>query len=70
MDTFFSAKSYNELSKVSSLLKKDVSTEPIIKSLYEYIFERDGKKLRPLVNLIFSRGSRSNKRITCSHSGA
>ena len=63
MDTFFSAKLHKELSKVSALLKKDVSTEPIIKSLYEYIFERDGKKLRPLVNLIFSRGSRSNKRI-------
>ena len=63
MNKLFSNKSLLELDKVSSFLKKDVSSEKIIKSLYEYIFAKDGKKLRPLVNLVFSRGLRGRNRI-------
>lgn len=63
MDTILSPKLLKDLKAVSSLLKNDVSSEPIIKSLYEYIFDKDGKKLRPLVSLIFSQGSESKKRI-------
>jgi octaprenyl-diphosphate synthase len=63
MNNLFSNKSLSELDKVSSFLKMDVSTEKIIKSLYKYIFTKDGKKLRPLVNLLFSRGYGAKNRL-------
>ena len=45
----------NELKKVQSSIKKELATEKIIKEIYEYIFNAEGKKTRALMCLLASK---------------
>ena len=45
----------NELKKVQSSIKKELATEKIIKEIYEYIFNAEGKKTRALICLLASK---------------
>ena len=45
----------NELNKVQSSIKKELATEKIIKEIYEYIFNAEGKKTRALICLLASK---------------
>ena len=35
-----------DLKKVESLMRKNLSKEPVVKDLYDYIFDKSGKKVR------------------------
>ena len=45
----------NELYKVQSAIKNELATEKIIKEIYEYIFNKEGKKTRALICLLASK---------------
>ena len=45
----------NELYKVQSAIKNELATEKIIKDIYEYIFNKEGKKTRALICLLASK---------------
>ena len=45
----------NELNKVQSAIKNELATEKIIKDIYEYIFNKEGKKTRALICLLASK---------------
>ena len=45
----------NELNKVQSAIKNELTTEKIIKEIYEYIFNTEGKKTRALICLLASK---------------
>ena len=45
----------NELKKVQASIKKELATEKIIKEIYEYIFNAEGKKTRALICLLASK---------------
>ena len=45
----------NELYKVQSAIKNELATEKIIKEIYEYIFNAEGKKTRALICLLASK---------------
>ena len=44
----------NELQLVNKLIKSEVINETVIQQLYDYIFKKNGKQLRPLLSLIAS----------------
>ena len=44
----------NELKKVQSSIKKELATEKIIREIYKYIFNAEGKKTRALICLLAS----------------
>ena len=45
----------NELNKVQGTIKKELSNEKIIQEIYEYIFQKEGKKTRALLCLLSSK---------------
>ena len=50
-----------DLKKVESLMRKNLSKEPLVKDLYDYIFDKSGKKVRASISLISSVGMNKNK---------
>ena len=50
-----------DLKKVESLMRKNLSKEPVVKDLYDYIFDKSGKKVRASISLISSYGMNKNK---------
>ena len=44
----------NELQLVNKLIKSEIINETVIQELYDYIFKKNGKQLRPLLSLIAS----------------
>ena len=50
-----------DLKKVESLMRKDLSKEPVVKDLYDYIFDKSGKKVRASISLISSYGMNKNQ---------
>ena len=44
----------NELQLVNKLIKSEIINETVIQQLYDYIFKKNGKQLRPLLSLIAS----------------
>ena len=50
-----------ELNLVNKLIKSEIINETVIQELYDYIFKKNGKQLRPLLSLI---ASSPNKRKT------
>ena len=50
-----------DLKKVESLMRKNLSKEPVVKDLYDYIFEKSGKKVRASISLISSYGMNKNQ---------
>ena len=50
-----------DLEKVESLMRKNLSKEPVVKDLYDYIFDKSGKKVRASISLISSYGMSKNK---------
>ena len=38
----------NELQLVNKLIKSEIINETVIQELYDYIFKKNGKQLRPL----------------------
>tara|TARA_Y100001933_G_C18901171_1_gene522598 strand:+ start:17 stop:973 length:957 start_codon:yes stop_codon:yes gene_type:complete len=50
-----------DLKKVESLMRRDLSKEPVVKDLYDYIFDKSGKKVRASISLICSHGMRKNQ---------
>ena len=42
----------NELSKVQSAIKNELATEKIIKEIYEYIFNKEGKEFSRIIGSI------------------
>ena len=49
-----------DLKKVESLMRKNLSKEPVVKDLYDYIFDKSGKKVRASISLISSYGMNKN----------
>ena len=45
-----------DLKKVESLMRKNLSKESLVKDLYDYIFDNSGKKVRASISLISSYG--------------
>ena len=43
-----------ELQLVNRLIKSEIINETVIQELYDYIFKKNGKQLRPLLSLIAS----------------
>ena len=39
-----------DLKKVESLMRKNLSKEPVVKDLYDYIFDKSGKKVRASIS--------------------
>ena len=50
-----------DLKKVESLMRKNLSKEPVVKDLYDYIFDKSGKKVRASISLICSYGMNKNQ---------
>jgi len=50
-----------DLKKVESLMRKNLSKEPLVKDLYDYIFDKSGKKVRASISLISSYGLNKNQ---------
>ena len=50
-----------DLKKVESLMRKNLSKEPLVKDLYDYIFDKSGKKVRASISLICSYGMNKNQ---------
>ena len=50
-----------DLEKVESLMRKNLSKEPVVKDLYDYIFDKSGKKVRASISLISSYGMNKNQ---------
>ena len=50
-----------DLKKVESLMRKNLSKEPVVKDLYDYIFDKSGKKVRASISLICSYGINKNQ---------
>ena len=50
-----------DLKKVESLMRRNLSKEPVVKVLYDYIFDKSGKKVRASISLISSYGMNKNK---------
>ena len=50
-----------DLKKVESLMRKNLSKEPLVKDLYDYIFDKSGKKVRASISLISSYGMNKNQ---------
>ena len=50
-----------DLKKVESLMRKNLSKEPVVKDLYDYIFDKSGKKVRASISLISSYGMSKKK---------
>ena len=50
-----------DLKKVESLMRKNLSKEPVVKDLYDYIFDKSGKKVRASISLISSYGLNKNQ---------
>ena len=50
-----------DLKKVKSLMRKNLSKEPLVKDLYNYIFDKSGKKVRASISLISSYGMHKNQ---------
>ena len=50
-----------DLNKVESLMRKNLSKEPVVKDLYDYIFDKSGKKVRASISLISSYGMNKNQ---------
>ena len=50
-----------DLKKVDSLMRKNLSKEPVVKNLYDYIFDKSGKKVRASISLISSYGMNKNQ---------
>ena len=50
-----------DLKKVESLMRKNLSKEPLVKDLYDYIFDKSGKKIRASISLISSHGAKKNQ---------
>ena len=50
-----------DLKKVESLMRKNLSKEPVVKDLYNYIFDKSGKKVRASISLISSYGMNKNQ---------
>ena len=50
-----------DLKKVESLMRKNLSKEPVVKDLYDYIFDKSGKKVRASISLISSYGMNKNQ---------
>ena len=42
-------------------MRKNLSKEPVVKDLYDYIFDKSGKKVRASISLISSHGMNKNK---------
>ena len=49
-----------DLKKVESLMR-NLSKEPVVKDLYDYIFDKSGKKVRASISLISSYGMNKNQ---------
>ncbi len=54
-----------ELNLVNKLIKSEIINETVIQELYDYIFKKNGKQLRPLLSLIASSPSKrkTSKRV-------
>ena len=50
-----------DLKKVESLMRKNLSKESLVKDLYDYIFDNSGKKVRASISLISSYGMNQNQ---------
>ena len=50
-----------DLKKVESLMRKNLSKEPLVKDLYDYIFDKSGKNVRASISLISSYGMNKNQ---------
>ena len=50
-----------DLKKVESLMRKNLSKEPVVKDPYDYIFDKSGKKVRASISLISSHGMNKNQ---------
>ena len=50
-----------DLKKVESLMKVNLSKEPVVNDLYDYIFNKSGKKIRASISLICSYGGNKNQ---------
>ena len=50
-----------DLKKVEILMRKNLSKEPVVKDLYDYIFDKSGKKVRASISLISSYGMNKNQ---------
>ena len=50
-----------DLKKVESLMRKNLSKESLVKDLYDYIFDKSGKKVRASISLISSYGMNKNQ---------
>ena len=50
-----------DLKKVESLMRKNLSKEPVVKDLYDYIFDKSGKNVRASISLISSYGMNKNQ---------
>ena len=50
-----------DLKKVESLMRRDLSKEPVVKDLYDYIFDKSGKKVRASISLICSHGMKQKQ---------
>ena len=50
-----------DLKNVESLMRKNLSKEPVVKDLYDYIFDKSGKKVRASISLISSYGMNKNQ---------
>lgn len=50
-----------DLKKVESLMRKNLSKEPVVSDLYDYIFNKSGKKVRASISLISSYGMNKNQ---------
>ena len=50
-----------DLKKVESLMRKNLSKESLVKDLYDYIFDNSGKKVRASISLISSYGMNENQ---------
>ena len=50
-----------DLKKVESLMRKNLSKEPVVKDLYDYIFDKSGKNVRASISLIRSYGMNKNQ---------
>ena len=50
-----------DLKKVENLMRKNLSKEPVVKDLYDYIFDKSGKNVRASISLISSYGMNKNQ---------
>jgi len=57
---FISSTTKKELAKVQSTIKKELSKEAIIREIYSYVFDAEGKKTRALISLLASRDKSTN----------